>query len=185
MSTTKIVTSNWFAKLPDNYLRIGISRGVPRGLAAGFRRYTALNPGTWFDSCATPREYMIRYQAEVLGPLDPEKVVADLQRLAGDKVPALLCFEGPEPHQSWCHRGLVSAWLKDTLDLDVFEFGQERYGCGWQHPKLDPSLRKGPSIEEIERSLGFQTARPKRPTKGIGAPRARRSRKDDPQGQLL
>ena len=44
------VTASWFAKLPDGYMRMGISRGVPRGMPAGFRRYTNLNPGTWFNS---------------------------------------------------------------------------------------------------------------------------------------
>jgi len=72
---------------------------------------------------------------EVLALLDPQKTVDALLRLADGKVPALLCFEGPADAR-WCHRALVSMWLKDTLDLEVFEYGLEREGCGHEHPKL-------------------------------------------------
>jgi hypothetical protein len=111
---------------------------------------------------------MSRYQTEVLDPLDPKKVVKDLLNLADGRIPALLCFEGSEPRRSWCHRSLVSAWLKDTLNLDVFEFGQEIYGCGWEHPKLDASLRKGRSIEEIEKALGYNTVPKRKGTRKMG-----------------
>jgi hypothetical protein len=39
----------------------------------------------------------------------------------------LACWEPPEAHTPWCHRGLVSAWFKDTLGIDVPELGQG--GC--------------------------------------------------------
>jgi hypothetical protein len=47
-----------------------------------------------------------------------------------------MCFEEPPPDPAWCHRGLVSAWFKDALGVDVPEFGHETLGNGWAHPKL-------------------------------------------------
>ena len=53
-------------------------------------------------------------------------------------------LRAPTTGDNWCHRGLVAAWLKDTLALDVFEVGQEAEGAGWAHPKLT-SLRRPPA----------------------------------------
>lgn len=33
----RIFTASWFTPLPTGHLRVGISRGVPRGLPAGYR----------------------------------------------------------------------------------------------------------------------------------------------------
>ena len=54
----------------------------------------------------------------------PHQVVLDLQRLAGEAEPVVLCFEGPPPSASWCHRALVSAWLLYTngLGYRILEF---------------------------------------------------------------
>src|SRR6185295_2627300 len=118
----RIVTSSWFAPLPDTYARIGISRGTPRG-QRGYRMFRALAPGPWFSS-VNPDEYRTRYD-QTLAALDPHKVLAELVDVAAGRIAALLCFERPPPNPDWCHRGLVSAWLADTLGLDVPEFGHE------------------------------------------------------------
>ena len=110
---------------------------------SGYRRYLKLMPGRgWFKTSRTPQEFLKRYYAEVLDPLDPDEVVQELVDIGDGKIPTLLCYEPPEPGEEWCHRSLVSTWLKDTLGLKVFEYGQEREGCGWQHPKLHPTLRR-------------------------------------------
>jgi hypothetical protein len=133
---SRVLTSWWFATLPADHVKIGISRGTPRGQPGGYRRYPRLAPGPWFHS-VDPVEYLRLYHDEVLSKLDPQRVVQDLREIAGDKTPVLVCFEKPEPSDDqWCHRGAVSAWLHDTVRLEVFEFGQEACGCGWQHPKL-------------------------------------------------
>jgi hypothetical protein len=139
MSTPRsLVTSSWFTNLPDVYGRIGISRGAPRG-QSGFRMYRALAPGPWFRS-VSPEEYRALYM-EQLGRLDARQVLDDLITLAAGRIPALLCFEKPPPDPHWCHRGLVSAWFSDALELKMCEFGHEASGCGWEHPKLPVSLR--------------------------------------------
>ena len=135
-----IATSSWFTQLdPVRYARMGISRGVPQ--QSGYRRYPKLNPGPWFNSVSND-EYRLRYYDEVLNPLDPVRVVAELQDIAGDLTPALLCWEPPTLGQTWCHRGLVSQWLHDMLGLEVFEIGEEHHGCGHRHPKLAPKFRQ-------------------------------------------
>ena len=133
-------TSSWFTKLPPGHFGIGISRGVPKGFEhhANYRR---LAPGAWFKSCSSPARYRERYFGDILAKLDPRQVVADLQRLAGEAEPVVLCYEGPPPSSSWCHRALVSAWLFETLGLIVRELGHEHRGHGWQHPKLHPTLQ--------------------------------------------
>jgi hypothetical protein len=141
----QLFTSSWFANLPDNIARIGISRGTPRG-QSGYRVYRALAPGPWFRSVDydTYREHYFA----ILAQLDPEQVVADLNHLAGGRPAALLCFETAQPGPDWCHRAMVSVWLQERLGLDVPEYGLEEEGCGWSHPKLPPSVRRadaGPS----------------------------------------
>jgi hypothetical protein len=134
-----LLTSSWSTKLPSTVARIGISRGPPRR-QSGYRLYTALAPGSYFKKVPVA-EFRQLYMAG-LENLDPTKVVEDLQKIAGGRPPVLLCFEPPEPDAHWCHRGFVSAWLHDTLGIEVYEFGQESEGFGWAHPKIPPEFRK-------------------------------------------
>ena len=134
----QVKTSSWFTKLPAGHVGIGISRGCPDAFALTYRR---LAPGPWFKTCATPEEYRDLY-LQALARLDPRHVVGQLETMAGGRVPVLLCYEAPPPNDKWCHRGLVSAWLFDTLGLEVPELDHEDAGCGWQHPKLHPTLRR-------------------------------------------
>ncbi|MBS7703281.1 hypothetical protein [Chelatococcus asaccharovorans] len=119
----EIYTASWFAQLPDGIVRVGVSRGVPRGQPAGYRRYTKLNPGSWFNSVGS-EEYLRRYKAEVLGRLMPDQVAKDLEALTGGKPAALLCYESPlriEAGSQWCHRHIVAAWLEHHLGIKVEE----------------------------------------------------------------
>jgi uncharacterized protein DUF488 len=85
-------------------------------------------------------EFTAHYVREVLGRLDAQQTIDELLEMADGKTPALLCFEhthGP----AWCHRSLVSAWLHQTLGLEVPELGREADGCGVNHPKLCEEAR--------------------------------------------
>lgn len=137
---TKLLTSSWFSPRPDGHVRVGISRRTPRGMPAGYRRYPKLAPGPWFAS-VSPLEYQRLYQDEILSRLDPQRVVDELVQFADGQVPVLCCYERSDTpaEKDWCHRGLVSVWLKETINLDVFELGRESCGCGYQHPKLHPT----------------------------------------------
>lgn len=124
----QIKTGSWFAKIPDHHMRIGISRGSPRGVA-GYRTYRALAPGPYLN--APPGEYLTRYE-QLLNGLDAAEVVSQLEALAGDKVPVLCCFETiPQiTRGSWCHRHLVKRWLEHHLGIEVPEVGAP--------PEFDP-----------------------------------------------
>src|SRR5262245_33629154 len=84
------VTASWSAHLPAGYARIGISRGSPRG-QCGYRMYRPLAPGPWFKS-VSETEFCALYLTQLDG-LDARQVLRDLASLAGDLIPALLCFE--------------------------------------------------------------------------------------------
>ena len=61
---------------------------------------------------------------EILGQLDPEKVVRDLRNLAVSHEPVLLCFEKPPfTANNWCHRRLCAEWFETNLGLHVPEIG--------------------------------------------------------------
>ena len=138
----RIYTSSWSTKLPEGFARIGISRGAPRRSAAGYRMYRRLAPGSWFNSVSA-EEYRRRYM-EQLGALTAQQVGDEIAVLAGDKTPALLCFEPPAPGPKWCHRAYVSVWLETELGFKLLEYGQEKEGHGWAHPKLPPEYRLAP-----------------------------------------
>ena len=101
--------------------RVGISRGMPRGIPAGFRRYAPLAPGEWLYTTEDQSEYRERYFAQ-LAKLDPARVVADLHRLAGScAVPTLLCFCNLLETGAWCHRTMVAEWITDKTGLATVE----------------------------------------------------------------
>jgi hypothetical protein len=56
--------------------------------------------------------YTKAYYDQVLSKLDPAKVLTDLEGSA------LLCWETPK---KFCHRHLVSGWLKENTGVDIIE----------------------------------------------------------------
>lgn len=140
-------TASWFTKLPDDHKRIGISRGTPRRMPAGYRIYRALAPGPWFNSVGI-EEYYHLYRTEILGPLNPRTVADDLARLAGGLVPVILCYERPSPQATmltgagdWCHRAMAAEWLAEALGFVVPEFGFEELPQQ-EHPLMPLQLRR-------------------------------------------
>lgn len=134
-----ICTSSWFASLPPDHQRIGISRGSPRGGISGFRMYRKLQPGPWFNSCKTDQEFVERYNTEVLGRLDAGQTFDEIMMIAGGKTPVLVCFESVNGPQ-WCHRSLTARWLSQALGIQVPEFGYPHL-VQHDHPLLPPHLR--------------------------------------------
>ena len=143
-----IYTSSWFTPLPPEVQRIGISRGTPRNMKAGFRVYRELAPGNYFKS-ATIYNYRDQYMAGLLA-MDPIAVRDRILGLQGDAEHcALLCYEHPQKEDDWCHRGYVAAWLFDNLKEVVCEWGMEQAGHGWQHPKIPKQFRTFEVAEPI------------------------------------
>lgn len=105
--------------------RVSIARYAPRNTPAGYRQFKALAPGPWFNS-VTREEYEARFAMEILGPLDPQKTLEDIQKLANGAEPVLLCWEKPPFTESnWCHRRIVADWFKNRLGVEVPELGYE------------------------------------------------------------
>ncbi len=138
--TSSITTAAWSTELPEDVVRIGISRGPPRGHPKGYRMYRALAPGPWFASAAA-ETYVQRYNDEILAGLNARDVVGDLLRISRGQPLALLCFERPFTDDGWCHRALAARWIMQETGIKVFEHGFENAGCGNRHPMLPASLR--------------------------------------------
>lgn len=120
----KIYTASWYAKLPPEIQRIGISRGTPRGMAAGYKLYRALNPGEWFRT--VPLEEYVPLYNQILAQMGSSGVFNELGLLSRGADCALLCYEDArkiDKGEDFCHRHLVAQWLEDTLGVEVEEFG--------------------------------------------------------------
>lgn len=119
--------------------RVGISRFNPRGGISGYRVYRALAPWRGMLKLSEP-EYRNTYFNEILAQLDPQKVVADLEALAGGHEPVLLCFERPPfTPTNWCHRRMVAEWLADKIGLDMSEL-ERAGGAAPPTPGGNPTL---------------------------------------------
>ena len=72
-----------------------------------------------------PIVYAPKYMADILSEQNAEAMLARLRNIATeaktDKV-VLLCWEAPG---KFCHRHLVSSWLRSQLGIDVREMSQE------------------------------------------------------------
>jgi hypothetical protein len=124
--------------VPPDHIKIGISRGTPRGQAAGYRIYKTLAPGPWFNSVGIA-EYYRRYRDEILAPLDPATILVEIAEKAAGKTPVLCCYEKPDGQQ-WCHRAMAAQWLAEHLGRVVPELGFETLPQD-QHPLMPPELR--------------------------------------------
>ena len=133
-------TACWFSKMPEGHTKIGISRGIPRRIAAGYRVYRTLAPGPWFSS-VPPAEYGRRYKAEVLDRLDPHAVAAELLDLAHGGIPVMVCYERPMLPGQWCHRAMAALWLAEALGRPIPELGYELLPQA-DHPLMPPELRR-------------------------------------------
>lgn len=102
--------------------RVGISRGAPRGIKAGYRLYRTLAPSR--DMLDMPLEpYRDKFFNDILGPLDAQQVYEELKSLAGEWEPTLLCFERPPfDRKNFCHRRMVAEWFERELSISVPEF---------------------------------------------------------------
>jgi hypothetical protein len=135
----EIKTGCWFADLPAGHTKIGISRGVPRRMAAGYRVYRMLAPGSWFNSVGA-EEYHHLYRTKILGHLDPRVIASHLVDLARGNTPVMSCYEHAGG-ADWCHRAMAAEWLAEALGRPVPEVGFEALAQE-DHPLMSPQLRR-------------------------------------------
>ena len=111
----KILTS-YFANvknLPKDILPIAICGKSISGWS--YPEYKSLAPSwsiynEYKNLGGTKERYTERYIRERLGKLDPSSVIDDFKNLSKDYLGvALICYEKPG---EFCHRHLVSEWLK-------------------------------------------------------------------------
>ncbi|HEY4041250.1 MAG TPA: hypothetical protein VGM32_05310 [Rhodopila sp.] len=132
-----IKTASWFTETPAGHVKIGISRGVPRRMAPGYRMFRRLAPGPWFNSVSVAN-YDQLYRTEILARLNPQLVAGELLALARGNVAVLVCFERPNTGK-WCHRSLAALWLAEALGEPVREIGFEtRPAAGSSPDALGP-----------------------------------------------
>lgn len=94
----------------------------------------SLYPPKWFDGPAlpqlAPKKYMLDdslseekytelYVQNVLNILDIRMLGDTIGAMASGKDVALLCFEKPG---DFCHRHIVSKWLKEKTGVDIVEY---------------------------------------------------------------
>lgn len=115
----KIYTS-YFAKAyqfpDDKYSCIAISVGVPK--AINVKSYKKLAPlwdivQEYKNNGGDIEKYKRRYYNEVLNKLGVCEVYKDLEKLSDGKDIVLLCYEGIK-NNDFCHRHLVSQWLREN-----------------------------------------------------------------------
>lgn len=115
----KIYTS-YFAKAyqfpDDKYSCIAISVGVPK--AINVKSYKKLAPlwdivQEYKNNGGDIEKYKSRYYNEVLNKLGVCEVYKDLEKLSDGKDIVLLCYEGIK-NNDFCHRHLVSQWLREN-----------------------------------------------------------------------
>jgi hypothetical protein len=104
----------------DGVGRISIARFAPKG-TSGHKIYRSLAPGKWFKEYNNFEDYKIRYEKEILAPLNPEIVYNQLNNLVAPYEPVLLCWEHLVKEDDWCHRRIVADWFEKTLGVKVPE----------------------------------------------------------------
>ncbi|EBW6363816.1 hypothetical protein DPU24_24020 [Salmonella enterica subsp. enterica serovar Oranienburg] len=98
--------------------RISIARYAPRNTPTGYRIYSKLAPGTWFNSVSEAK-YNELFKNEILARLDPQRTWDELHAMTGGYEPVLLCWERPG---EFCHRHLVAGWFERELGVTVSEY---------------------------------------------------------------
>lgn len=98
---------------------ISISRGTPRwDPGYRYRRLDQLAPddATWALEDTAEFERSYARQLEALGA---DRILFDIERIAGGRAACLLCWE--RPHETSCHRWTFSRWIREQTGLVVPE----------------------------------------------------------------
>lgn len=120
-----MIYTSYFAKLkalPANCVPVSICAKPPNWYTGVQYKQLAPQYNTLiqYKHSGNESEFIERYCKETLASLDYREVMADLQRLVGNKHAVLLCYEKAE---DFCHRHLVSIWLNENgVDSQEMEF---------------------------------------------------------------
>lgn len=100
-------------KIPDNVVKVSISKGIPTWFVG--HSYDKLAPN-WdtvrkYKDGGSWKEYTFEYSNTILNKLSPTMVIKELMLLSGNYDVVLLCYEKSTDN---CHRHLVRDWLKSA-----------------------------------------------------------------------
>jgi len=112
---------------------VSISRWAPRNAPAGYKDYSKLAPGPWFNKVNAP-EFCGFYGAQLMA-LDPQRTFDELVILAGRHEPVLMCWDVPPfvVPTNWCLRHLVADWFKAMVGVEVPELDISASQAGTRH----------------------------------------------------
>ena len=122
----KIYTS-YFAvlrRIPEHIVPVSICLKVPDWFTGTQYKTLAPTSSILYQQKSNPDEsrYISRFNSEILGVLNREHVVKELENLSDGKDVVLLCYEKPT---SFCHRQLVAGWLSEYIGYPVNEWTSE------------------------------------------------------------
>ena len=99
---------------------IGVALYPPKWFYGYTVRYVAPTPSILFAKGQTHEQYTERYKREVLARVNPQQLMAELQRIGQGQDVALCCFEKPG---DFCHRHILAEWLSEKTGEDIKEWG--------------------------------------------------------------
>ena len=148
-----------------------LARFAPRGHPAGYRIYSKLAPGPWFNSVSI-NEYC-RLYGQILAGLDPQRTYDELVALMAPAEPVLLCYEvppftAPQPipqagvttigRQNWCHRRLVAMWFQETLGIEVAELELPHGSLAATRHARGPAIQREPPSHVVYKRISLRAA---------------------------
>lgn len=116
---TSYFSSSKLKELPKSYVKISIAGKKPDGFEC--QEFKKLAPKYSFfkeykDGKINEEEYTKRYYDDVLRHLDSTQII-HLLGVHGSNI-VLLCWESSD---KFCHRHIVSNWMKKELDIEIEE----------------------------------------------------------------
>ena len=109
-----MIYTSYFANLkniPEGYVPVSICGKAPEGYTG--LQFKKLAPSydifSQYKETGDRAQYSERYIREILGNLDPHKIINELYTLSNTQNVVLVCYEGKG---KFCHRHLVAGWLQ-------------------------------------------------------------------------
>lgn len=115
----------------ERHFLVQVANSVPKGFRPDTGLYSAIPDwrtivAPFKDGFIDADEYRIRYRRQLDGRKESIRremeTVTALASRAG-KEPVLVCYEKTG---DFCHRHILAGWLKENLDIEVFELEEPR-----------------------------------------------------------
>lgn len=143
------IYTSYFARLGKlkaaGVVPIGIALWPPRFFNGLQLRYLA--PKKYMMGEGVTREqYIEMYYKDVLGRLNPEQVIGEIERLSLGMDAALLCFEKPG---DFCHRHLFAEWVLKQTGLEIREWEPCKSSIAVEKPAPEKENTAKPEMSSL------------------------------------